>query len=168
MTISTFAENDIHGHRSIPGRGKYMTAKRAKEIRLAQKTLAPRAKNGITCPFTYWHILDALLEVHPGNLFTAKEFTDSLGERPMSFDPITVGRVINDIAESLQLANHSEPIQIIRRYDGRHYWIDGSIESRAEMEHLLDDMEVLCHDFEPSQMSPLFRCPTLAQPLRIA
>lgn len=159
-TIPTHAPADTHGRLSIPGMSTLVTAKRARSIRAA-RSAASKKKNGITDPFTYYHLVDAILEVAPGNIFTAKEFTGILDERPIAFDPITVGRVLNDIAESLRDAYGRDVLHIARQTDGRRYWTDAQIENRVALERLLDDLGRLCRSFVPSTTSPLCRCPSV-------
>lgn len=152
---------DTHGRRSIPGMSELITDKRAKQI-VRNRTLAPKMKNGLTDPFTYYHVLDAIVEIPPGNLFKSHELVAMLGERPLYFDRITVGRVLGDISESLRDSYGFEPIQSIRHWDGRRYWTTSDLEHRVAMERLLEDLEILCRKHEPSTNSPLYRCPSVA------
>lgn len=157
--MKTFAPTDTHGKRTLAGAAGYITTKREKDIRTG-RTSFPKPKNGYADPFTYWHILDALLTVEPNEIFKVQEFSTLLEDRPVAFDNITVGRVIRDIAESLEMANARKPIDWNRYWDGTRYWVSDNTEDRVAMEHLLEDLFLL-FGATPDGHSPLRRCPSL-------
>ena len=152
---------DLHGRRSIPGMSEIITDRRAKQL-VRNEALAPKVKNGITDPFTYYHVLDAIIRMPVGHFFTSRELVEALAGRPLIFDPVTVGRVLGDLAESLRDAYGFEPIKTIRRWDGRSYWTDTDIQERVAMDRLLVDLEKLCLNPVHSTNSPLYRCPSVA------
>lgn len=158
--METYEANNVHGRKSLPGAYDIISDKRAKQLQ-RNIALAPKAKNGITDPFTYYHIVDELLSTRPGNLFTAREFTQALGKRPLTFDPITVGRVLGDIAESLRDAYGIEVIHQLRSTDGRRYWTEFEFNQWLALERLLEDLERLCLAPAPDARSPLYRCPSV-------
>ena len=154
--------HDIHGRKSIPGVSEILTDKQAKAIIRNRTTLAPKPKNGLTDPFTYYHVLDAILDLFPGNLVSTWDIVQQLQDRPILFNVSTVGRVINDMAESLNLVNGQQSIFSIRHWDGISYWTKPTLESRVAMEKLLEDLELLCvQGAEKSIDSPLRRCPSV-------
>lgn len=161
--MKTYAANNTHGKKSIPGMDQQISERKVIRIR-KMRELQPKAKNGITDPFSYLHILDAVLSIHATELFTAKQVCSLLSEwnRPIEFDPVTVGRILKDIAESLDQANKRKGIFSNRWWDGTRYWTSNEIEDRVAMENLLDDLALLCESDEPSNSeSPLYRCPSV-------
>ncbi len=158
--MNTYTAADIHGRRTIAGASEIVSTSRVKAIR-ESTALAPKVKNSYTDPFTYYHIVDELLNLVPGQLFKAKEFADHLADRPLVWDAITVGRVINDVNESVTMANGRPAIDTARWWDGMRYATRSDIETRAAMENLLDDLRELCLTGEADQFSPLRRCSSL-------
>jgi len=157
--MKTFAATDTHGRRSIPGMHDVISADKERAIKKG-KTLFPKPRNSYSDPYTYYHVTDILLWLVPGEMVKTKELVTALEGRPLTFDPITVGRVIADIAESLELSNGKSGIQSHRWWDGVRYWTTADIEDRAALEHLLEDLRILC-DVPTDGHSPLRRCPSL-------
>jgi len=157
--MNTYAANDTHGRNTIPGGVAIVTAKRVKEIK-ENRLRYPKPKNKYSDPYTYWHILDVVLSIRSGDIWKTGEVTKLLADRPITFDNITVGRVIRDISESLEMANGRRPISWNRWWDGARYWVSDEPEDRAAMEHLLDDLAILM-DKDTDQYSPLRRCASL-------
>lgn len=160
--MKTFPKNDPHGKRSIPGMAEVMTTRKEKEIK-AGLALAPKSPNGLNDPFSYYHVVDILLNLKPGDLTKVSEISDLLAARPIRWDNVTVGRIINDVAESLRITNGREPIQSRRYWDGTRYWTSSDIEDRVAMENLLSDLYVLCVNGGQSDgASPVYRCPSVS------
>lgn len=177
--LQSFRESDLHGRSSIPGATSIVSARRSREIRANRKSLVHRVKNGVYDPLTYYHILDALLDLQPRMLFRTTEFVPFLAETrtQLVWDATTVGRVINDIAESLTEANARKPIENTRRWNGMNYIMSDEREDRAAMENLLEDLAELCRQdilqeltgaFPKRMESPLNRCPSIMVPLGAA
>lgn len=153
------------------------TARKTQILRARRKELVHRPKNGIYDPITFFHVLDCLLEMKPGTLFTTREFVD--GElrghsQALAWDTVTVGRVIADMAESLHEANGTHPIEAVRRWNGMLYGVSKELEDRIAMENLLDDLATLSEEvtrLESESLpvtrghSPMNDCPSVMSPL---
>lgn len=174
--LQSFADNDTHGRTTIPGATSIITDRRFREIKAQRKSLLHRVKNGVYDPLTYYHVLDALLDLQPGTLFRTTEFVPFLSEtrQQLVWDTTTVGRVINDIAESLADANARRPIENTRRWNGMCYILSSEIEDRVAMENLLEDLAELGRQeieaelsgtFPKRTQSPLTRCPSVMTPI---
>jgi hypothetical protein len=157
--MKTFEDHDTHGRRTLPGAMALISGKKDKEIRDYRKA-APVSKNSYTCPFTYYHVTDMLLTLWPTEMTSTKEFTDSLADRPLQWDAITVGRVIADIQSRLFETNGRKPIESARWWDGKKFWVSPQTEDRVALENLLDDLRMLL-DQPTDGKSPLTRCPSL-------
>lgn len=170
-----FREENMHGRNVIAGLAPHMGTRRVRKLRSNRRSLVPRPANGIHDPITFYHVLDALLGLIPGETFRAVDFVEYLrtSRTSMIWDPTTVGRVINDIAESLELANASRPIEVFRRWDGANYMMSDRLEDRIAMENLLDDLEILSRETlqgaaegrrQKRLESPMRTCPSVTLP----
>ena len=168
--VRTYADSNIHGRSNVP---QLLTTHRVRRIRSARKNLVHITKNGAYDPLTYFHVLDMLLDILPGETFRTRDLLPMLGERQKAFawDAVTVGRVVSDMAETLSDSLGYKAIATNRRFDG--LWFDISVheEARAAMERLLEDLEILAREEieqevlgKPSKRlaSPLERCPSVA------
>ena len=159
MGMDTFPAADIHGRNTlVEGLALLPTA----ELKAVKKNRAAfrKPKNGYNCQFTYFHILDALLDTIPGTMVKASELVDSLQNRPMEFDSTTVGRVVADIAESINMVNGRPSIGHARYWDGTRYWTEAGFESRKSLENLLQDLIRLCDSGLVLTASPLYSAAT--------
>ena len=163
MPPLTYDSRHVHGRGQIPGVAAHLSLVKVGTI-VKSRALRPTAKNGITCPYTYYHVLDALMDVIPGNLFRTTDFMPLLADRPLIFDAITVGRVIKDLADSMEVANGSTPIEVRRRWDGNNFFISGKPEDRQVMENALDDLRGLIEGGYARSESPLLHCSSLMTP----
>lgn len=171
-TPEAFRTDNLHGRRTIPGAMAMVPTRRHREITHARKTFLHRAKNGVYDPITFYHVLDALLDLKPDQMFRAIEFVRFLRETrfQLVWDTTTIGRVLTDMAESLNEVNASSPIDATRRWNGMTYTVSSKPEDRRAMENLLDDLSILCNEeltaelggeFPKRTQSPLTRCPSL-------
>jgi len=151
-----------------------MTTTEVRRIGHGRKEFIHRTKNGVYDPITYFHVLDGLMDIVPGHTFQTREFVEYLTHsRPqLVWDPTTVGRVINDIGETLAETNASRAISMKRSWDGMRYSIDDSPETRAALVHLRKDLYDLSAELieaekagtPPKRLnSPLLQCPSVAQ-----
>lgn len=141
-----------------------------------------RARNGIYDPYTIFHLTDALTNIQPWQQFTAAEMAEWLNQQKPQFvwDAVTVGRILNDMVESLRDANAAplaQPIIIARDWAGTSYEMTNYTEAREVLLRLLDDLVVLGQQLrdvelsgQPSkrQTSPFANCPSLTHRLREA
>lgn len=173
MRLVTFREGNFHGRHSIDGLAPRLTERRLREVKRERRRYVHRTKNGVYDPMTFYHIIDALLEQAPDEMFRTLELIEYLNEsrQQLSWDATTVGRVINDMAESLNEKNATHPIAAIRRWNGTHYSVSARLEDRIAMENLMEDLAVLCEEeieaelrgeFPKRITSPLSRCASLA------
>lgn len=157
--MNTYSYIDMHGKQSLTSMNGLVTKDRWKAIKTSAWQLAPKSKNGLNDPFTYYHVLDGLLNVVADEFFRTREFVDSLLPRPLDFDAMTVGRVIADISESLYLANGRRAMSSTRQWDGMRHLISPQAEDRKAMENLLEDLYLLCKaESKKRHESPLYEC----------
>ena len=144
--VSVFPAENPYGKLTLSGMKTLASERRLRRIAHGRKEFYHRTKNGVYDPLTYFHVLDGLLEIIPGTLFKTDVFVNFLRDtRPqLVWDVVTVGRVINDMAESLQEVNGRAAITSTRRWDGYHYAISEMPEDRTALIHLLDDLYKLC------------------------
>ena len=169
-----YGPQELHGKGVL--RDTVLRLGRERKIRSNRKTMYHRSRNGVYDPVTYYHLLDRLLDVRPGTIFRSVEFARELNYRipDISWDPVTVGRIITDIAETLSEANGYIAIGANRRFDGMIFDVSGHPDARAAMENLLDDLEkVALKELEderdnkpmPKRLrSPLSFCPSVMSP----
>lgn len=164
---------NMHGRHSIPGMAEYLNPRRVRRVLQGRKHFVHPSRNGIYDPLTFYHILDVLLDLAPDELFRTTEFIHLLRETKPRFvwNTVTVGRVINDMAESLQNANGRPAIRMVQRWNGRNYVMSGQLEDRVAMENLLDDLHRLCEQtieqevsgtFQPRLETPMLSCPSVS------
>lgn len=163
--MNTYSYLDMHGKNSIPSMAGLIPRNRWKEIKVASWQLAPRSKNGLNDCYTYYHVLDGLLNAIADETFRTREFTEYLEPRPLEFDTITVGRVIADISESLDMANGRRSIISTRQWNGVRHSVSAQPEDRRAMENLLEDLFLLCKaPAKKRHESPLYECASVAVP----
>lgn len=170
--VIPFDSSDRFGRRSIEGSNALLTNRRVKAWSKARNQFYHRVKNGIRDPFTFFHLVEELADIRTGHPFTAAELAEHLNRhRPVfTWDPVTVGRILNDLVESWQEANPGvrfQPLVSIRRWSGREYMTQDFPESRAVLMDLLDDLVILgdktgaSRQQGPALDSPLTRCPSV-------
>lgn len=140
-----------------------------RRARASRKTLFRRVKNGVHDSVTFYHLIDALLQVKGWSPFTAGEMTTFLNHRQPNiiWDSVTVGRVLADIAESTDVVN---PLILRRnrRWNGMTYEVSDHPENRKVLLELLEDMRDVAEQdlakeqlegFQPRTESPMLRVP---------
>jgi hypothetical protein len=149
--------------------------RRLRRLAHGRKEFFHRAKNGIGDPITFFHIVDALI-MDKGEPFHTRDLVVRLvSDSPqLGWDSTTVGRILNDIIESVSEANARTYISTVRHWDGTLYAVEQTPEARAVLFNLLDDLAVLCEELmeqerqgiQPSRLnSPLGRCPSVTVPV---
>jgi hypothetical protein len=167
-----FNENDLHGNRST-GTTTILGTNRSRRIRTAQKNLRHRARNGIYDPVTHYHLLDVLMQMKPGQIFRTTHLLPNLRlmKPEIIWDPVTVGRIITDMADALFDANGWKAIGATRRHDGMWFDVSSNSEARAVMWNLLEDLNRVAAEeieaesrgeFAKRLASPMERCPSVA------
>lgn len=167
-----------YGKREIPETAPMLTDARMRKWRDARPRFAHRTPNRHNDPFSYFHIVRWLLQVRPWEEFNAKSLAHALNqyEPATQWDPVTVGRIINDIAESAAIANPGDdmlPIWVHKTWAGMRYKVSHSPAARQVLANLLDDLVTLgnalvedeLRGLPQSRSEPLLaRCPSLALP----
>ena len=166
---------DTYGKLTMPGSAALVTDRQVRKIRHGRTTFFHRAKNGINDPYTFFHVVETLLDIEPNRQFNSGQLAAHLNqENPLlAWDAITVGRVLNDILENLAEANPDEKFQPLTRYrdwSGVFYETQHYAPARAVLFRLLNDLIRLCdalHKAEAAgeaprrQESPLLSCPSV-------
>lgn len=161
---------DQYGRRTVPGINHKITERRLRQLEKRRREVAHRPKNGIHDPITFYQLIDAVLNIKIGQQFTSKQLADWLNEqRPqLTWDPVTVGRVLNDICENLEETNGvaEAGIASMRDYSGRYWMTTDSTEGRIALLNLLDDLYVLTQGEQNGRLeSPLNRCASILRPM---
>jgi len=130
--------------------------------------------NGITDPLTYMLVVDALLTIDRSIELRAKPLTGYLADRytQLTWDTVTVGRVLADLAESLTERLGKANTFLAGARDGRgwFYVMQGSPEAAAALYGLRDDLQRLTQERRDQlanrqdvgfKFSPLVECPSL-------
>ena len=171
--LSVFPADNQWGRRTTPGARELASERRLRKVATSRLHNFHRAKNGIYDPMTFVHVVEALLDTVPGSLWKTADFVEYLRETrdQLTWDPQTVGRVLADIAESLNDANAAKMLNQTRRWDGMYYDINTDLETKAALVHLLDDLMVVCARLREVEAkgkaparktSPLRECPSVS------
>jgi hypothetical protein len=171
--ISRFDKDDLYGRNSLPEMRSHVTNAIMRQRAANETRMIHVAKNGVNDPVTFYHVLDALLVIQPGVLFRTAEFLEYLRfqKTMLSWDAVTVGRVLTDIASGLHEAYGRKPIDYVRRWNGMTYMVHKDAESRVMVLRLLEDMALLGKQMVLAErrgetplryVSPLSRCPSLS------
>lgn len=171
--VRTFDTEDPFGRRSIPGMRDAMTERRMRRVAHGRKNFYHLARNGVYDPITYYHIVDVLLNIPATDTFRTADLLKLLRDEKdmIVWDATTVGRVVTDIAESIFEKNGKKSVEWVRRWNGMLYAVDGDLESRTALVHLLEDLHHLVENlidqeragnFPKRTQSPLLSCPSLA------
>jgi hypothetical protein len=165
-------ERNLYGRSSIPGMtGKVGQRRVRKQATLDTQFVYP-SKNGVYDPLTFYHVLDVLLQLPTGVTFRTGELVKLLREVKPAFiwDHTTVGRVINDIADTANEAHGGVIFGAARRWDGMNYYLPAEPVSRAALLDLLEDLAILSEEWlkrvhqrtpEKRLNSPLNHCPSV-------
>lgn len=162
-------EADALTRSTIPGLKAQLSERRLRRIAHGRKEFFHRTKNGVYDPLTYFHVLDALLN-YTNEPFRTREFIHRLNEThpQLVWDTTTVGRVLNDISETISEQNPTF-LTAVRSYDGMRYTLAASLEAHTAMLRLLDDLYLLSDNLifhevagdPPKRLnSPLLQCPS--------
>lgn len=164
-----------YGKRELPETAELLTTARMRRWRDARNRFTHRTPNRLNDPFTYFHIVRWLLQVRPWEEFNAKSLAHALNQYETStqWEAVTVGRIINDIAESTAIANPGEdlqPVFVRRKWNGMQYRVSHATPARQVLANLLDDLVELGNALLEEEMrglnpsradSILDRCPSL-------
>ena len=173
--ITPFGRLDQYGKRSIPGSAALVTERQVRRATKGRTQFVHRAPNGCYDPYTFFHLVEALLSFAPYTPFTAGQFADWLNaERPaFVWDAITVGRILNDIKDNLAEANPDPtvlPISSMRDWSGVYYEMTDHPVGRAILFRLLNDLFEVCEGWRVTEdigmhpkrlQSPLLACPSV-------
>jgi hypothetical protein len=170
--VPPLARENLFGRRTITGMEPYVTNAMMRRHASQEMTIAHRPRNGINDPVTFYHIIDALLQVQPGVLFRTVDLMKFLNEykTQLSWDATTVGRVVTDIALSLHESYGRKPIDYVRRWNGMTYMVQEHPEFRVMVTRLWEDMAKVALEWveaegngeQPQRLhSPLTSCPSM-------
>lgn len=177
-SVRLFAENDAYGRRTVIGAKSLISERKLRALDRQRRRFVHRTPNGIWDPITFYHLVDALLQIEPAHNFSAGQLAAHLNEShpAIAWDAVTVGRILNDIVESLSDANGQAHAGIAtsRDWSGRYYETTDSVEGRAAMFRLLEDLAIMSEALVQAQAtgtrtrrmsSPLTDCPSVMMPL---
>ena len=132
-----------------------------------------RTPNGVEDPFTYMLVLDTLMRMDDQIELRANKMVKWLDfvAPQLSWDAITVGRVLSDLADTLQmLPNEDQPFLVGGRdYLGRFYRLFPTPANQELLWNLRDDLQRLSEiemivrgrgDKTNFMGSPLLECPS--------
>lgn len=171
---------DRFGRRTIPGSEEVITENRRRRWLSGQKNFFHRTPNGVYDPITHFQVVTTLLDVIPNERFTAKQLVKLLeaSNNTMSWDAVTIGRVLTDLHDSIELANGDnpafQPIIAVRHWTGNHYYIADYPTAREVLARLADDLYKICEkevEVEAAGRrsrrlgSPLSETPSLTRPI---
>lgn len=168
-------QDDPFGRRTMPASRPDFSERRTKRWARARNAFFHRVKNGIHDPLTFFQLVEELANVRPYQSFKAADLAAHLNERKNMFtwDPVVVGRILNDLVESWNEANPGErhqPLVAIRQWSGREYQTTDFPEARAVLAALLDDLVALGEQAKAQEAtgrgpgrltSPLTFCPSV-------
>jgi len=164
-----------YGKTELPESAPILTATRMRKWKEARERFSYRTSNRLNDPLTYFLIVRWLLQIQPWEPFNSKSLAHALNqyETAFSWDAVTVGRILNDLIESAEMANEGEefqPIRVTRRSTGHRYETSHHPAARAVLANLLDDLVMLGNRAVEDdragiewnrQNSILARCPSL-------
>lgn len=171
-------EADALTRARIPGLKAHLTDRRLRRLAHGRKEFFHRTKNGVYDPITYFHVVDGLLNFDQ-QPFHTRDFVAYLRQTRLQlvWDVTSVGRILNDIAEQLEEANGAKYFTATRRYDGTIYAVQETLEAKAAIWALLEDLYILSENMvklevegqmPPRLNSPLNQCPSLNPSIRVA
>jgi hypothetical protein len=166
------SNEDAYGRMSIPGVRSWATPRQIRRTREAEKNLFHRAKNGVYDAVTYYHVLDLLMKVDPGQDFKTADLVKLLTtETPqLTWDATTVGRVLMDLADTLQESTGRYIIGATKRWNGVVYDMPSHPANRVVLQRLHEDLLRLANQtiederkrVYPKRLdSPLIQCPSV-------
>jgi len=137
-----------YGRNVLPETNSLLTTTRMRKWKEARERFAHRTPNRMNDPLTYFHVVRWLLQIEPWKPFNAKSLAHAMNQYETAFrwDPVTVGRILNDLIESAELANKGEefqPLRVTRWSTGNRYEISHHTAARQILANLLDDLVVL-------------------------
>lgn len=142
--VNPFDPTDRYGRRSIPATAHLFTERRERKITAGRVKFHHRTRNGCFDPFSFFHVVETLLNLHPDTRFTGAALAEWMNtDRPtFIWDAVTLGRILNDLHDSFTEVNGEEhsPIRIQRAWDGTHYWVSGVPEHRTALANVLEDL----------------------------
>ena len=164
--------DNLYGRKTLPEMRTLVSETRVRKARHLDSLLVHRMKNGINDPLTFYHILDLILQMAPGTEFRTSELMVGLREfkDQLVWDSTVVGRVIADMADSLEEQDGFQPIQWTRRWNGMYYALSTDPKTHVVLFNLLQDLVRLSEELIKDELkgehpkrftSPLGRCPSL-------
>lgn len=173
--VVPLAPADKYGRLTVAGAKSAVTESKMRRWASARNRFYHRTKNGLYDPFTYFHLIEGLMHTKPWQPFSSRSLADHLNRSRPEFlwDPVTVGRILNDIQESINESNPGEEhaaLRVMKASSGSLYMVTDYPAARTLMYALLDDLAALggkVADLEsegkysPRLVSPLVSCPSV-------
>src|SRR5687768_6361164 len=124
--METYPTSDPYGRLEVSGMRSTLSERTQRKMTRGKNEFIHRVPNGIHDPFTHFHIVDALLRVRPDELWKSRDLAKFMAEnyKQMSWDTVTVGRILNDIAESIEQARPRDiqpALRVAPRWDGNYF-----------------------------------------------
>jgi hypothetical protein len=165
-------DSDPFGRTSITGMRGLIPERKLRRFVHGSFAFVHRSKNGVYDPMTYFHVVEALLQIEPDTYFRTNDLVGVLTDHQQNFiwDPTTVGRVLADIGETLEEKNNATYVATTRRWNGMMYSVTSALEGRAALVALLEDLFNLSEELVRQEMagqfpkrtnSPLLQCPSV-------
>lgn len=138
----TLAGENLYGRQTIPEMRTRVSYRRVRKAKHLDITFMHRAKNGVYDPLTYYHILDLILQMQPGQEFRTGDLMEPLRtyKDQLVWDPTTVGRVLADIADCMETAFGFQPLLYVRRWNGMYYVTSTDARAQVALINVLDDL----------------------------
>jgi hypothetical protein len=176
-TSGVVRRTDEFARATVAGAAEWLTARRQRGITHTRNTFVHRVPNGHRDPLSFWHVVDALLNIDPLLEFSSKQLADWLNQHRPEFiwDAVTVGRILADIAESCELANgqalDNTALLVRKTSSGTWYQTTNETAGYRVLLNLLEDLEKLGEQWLTAETrgtlpkrydSPLLDCPSVA------
>lgn len=168
---------DRYGRESITGSKSAFTERKCRALNAVRGKFSHRNKNGVHDPYSFFHLAEELAHIAPWKPFTAAQLADWLnGTRPQFiWDPITVGRILNDLREGWEEANPGKDLQPMhqrRAWNGVFYEMTDFPAGRKVLANLIEDLSHVADEVyktersgkaKPRLTSPLAACASLVR-----
>lgn len=163
---------DSYGRELAPG---LVTDRKIRKMRHGALHYRHLIKNGVYDPFTFFHVVDQLLNIKTDQAFTGREFAEYLNKNVehMVWDSTTVGRILNDLHDNFRDVHpdeESQPLIVYRDWSACFYELRSTPRSRVALWRLAEDLVVLCEELADQEKrgvapkrlgSPMSSCPSV-------
>ena len=122
--ITPHPRSDPYGKLFIEGRAGLFSPARVRQLRSNNKNFVKTPSNGLYDPMTYYHLVDFLLQLPHGETWDSKDLTEALNlyKPQYNWDTRTVGRILGDLWESLDMASPPGQCPVSRVNHSHHIY----------------------------------------------